>query len=281
MSADSSIKENAFGFHGIFAKLGRLDIFDVPVSDLYGSGLADFYNRFVADFAGDIPIFQRLLPNGEARVLDLACGSGRIGLPLARAGAVVDGIELSPDMLALVDENLSAESEDTRNRLTFIQGDMCSFTLPHKYDLIIVGVTSISLLLKSEQRISLFEEVARHLKPDGKFVFDIMDFSGERWKKFDNYMDVWSREVADGHDFAIVGQRLFPEERQFTFNVYREFISWSGDTTRTIGSSTKAWLDRDELIDGLNSCGLALIEEFNQGDLRFFVSKLAGDSGHA
>lgn len=279
MSSDAPNKDDPSGFHGIFAKLSGLDIYDVPVSDLYGSGLADFYDRFVCDFVGDIPVFQRLLPCVDARVLDLACGSGRIGIPLARAGAFVDGIELSADMLVLAEEHLAKENPETRSRLRFFQGDMCHFTLPQKYDLIIVGVTSISLLLTSEQRTSLFEEVARHLKPGGKFVFDILDFSEERWKKFDNHMDVWSKEVEDGHDFAIIGQRFFPESKLFTFNVYREFISWDGSTKRTIGSSTKAWLERDDLVEALSSCGLTLIEEFHQGDLKFFVTQLAGNTG--
>ena len=279
MSSNPHNQEDPSGFHGIFAKLSGLDIYDVPVSDLYGSGLADFYDRFVCDYVADIPVFQRLLPCVDARVLDLACGSGRIGIPLARAGAFVDGIELSADMIVLAEKHLEQESAETRSRLSFIQGDMSRFTLPHQYDLIIVGVTSISLLLKSEQRTSLFEEVARHLKPGGKFIFDILDFSEERWKKFDNHLEVWSKEVNDGQDFAIVGQRVFPESKQFTFNVYREFISWDGSTKRTIGSSTKAWLERDDLVEALSSCGLALIEEFHQGDIKFFVTQLAGNSG--
>jgi SAM-dependent methyltransferase len=268
--------DNADGhrFHGIFSQLSKIDMFDHKSGDLYDSEFADFYNNFTEAFITDIPIYERYLSKEGARVLDLACGSGRIGIALAKNGVQVDGLELSADMLNLVKKNLANESEETRQLLTFVQGDMCNFTLPHQYDLIVLGATSISLLLQSTQRAALFQQVRRHLKQDGKFIFDILNFSGERWKEFDNYSNVWSREVSGGQEFAIVGQRLYPDERLFVYNVYREFISWSGETKRTIGSSTKAWLDRDELVACMDENELTLVDEFSAGAQIYFVSTL-------
>jgi SAM-dependent methyltransferase len=264
-------------YHGIFGQLRKLDIYDDTLSvDLYGEQFADFYNRFVGDYAGDIPVFQRLLADTpDARVLDLACGSGRIGIAMARGGATVDGLELSPHMLDLVEGNLAGERPDVRARLRFMQGDMGAFDLPDRYDLILVGVTSISLLLAPAQRSGLFACARRHLKPGGKFVFDILDLEGERWRRHDHYLDVWAREVDEGQDFAIVGQRFYPERRQFAFNVYREVVGWDGQTSRAIGTSVKAWLERGELIEAMAAEGLVLVEEFEQGEVRFFVAQAA------
>ena len=269
----------ADAYHGIFALLRKLDIFDDALSvDLYGEQFAGFYNRFVGEYAADIPVFQRLLPaTPDARVLDLACGSGRIGIAMARDGATVDGLELSPHMLALVEANLAGERPEVRDRLRFLQGDMTAFDLPDRYDLILVGVTSISLLHTPAQRHDLFACARRHLKPGGKFVFDILDLDDERWRRHDHYLDVWAREVDEGQDFAIVGQRFFPERRQFAFNVYRELVGWDGQTSRAIGTSVKAWLGRDELVQAMAGAGLALVEEFEQGDVRFFVAQAAGE----
>src|SRR5262249_7908249 len=147
------------------------------------------------------------LPSAGARVLDLASGAGRIGIALAKAGAHVDGLELSPAMLALVEKNLAKEPQEIRSRLSFFRGDMSCFSLAYRYDLIILGTTSISLLPEPSQRQALFHSVACHLKPGGKFVFDILNLTGERWKELDNFIDLWSHEDEDGQDFAIVGQR--------------------------------------------------------------------------
>ena len=264
--------ENVPAYHGIFAKLSELDVYDSGSADLYGPSLADFYNRFLGDFVRDIPCFERLLADSSARVLDLACGSGRIGIALARRGFSVDGLELSKDMLALVDRNLARESAEVRSRLRFIQGDMTSFSLPQRYDLITIGVTSISLLLTAEQRSSLFRCVKEHLARGGKFIFDFLDLHGDKWKTYDNFTDVWSAEGDEGLDYAIVGQRFYPAERRFVFNMYRECVSWDGNTTRSIGTSTKAWLDTEELTEALASEGLRVCQSFGVEGTTYLVA---------
>lgn len=272
---DSAYVEPANGFHGVFAQLKQLNIYEGEPADLYGPDLADFYNRFVGDFVKDIPLFERLLPRPHGRVLDLACGSGRIGVGLSRLGVAVDGLELSPAMLALVERNLAAEQPEVKSRLRFFEGDMTAFDLPDRYDLIVLGVTSISLLLEAEQRQSMFAHVRKHLAEGGRFVFDILDLSGDRWRTLDHHLDVWSTETDEGVDFALIGQRFDPQRRQFTFNIYRELAGWSGETRRTIGSSTKAWLDREQLEPELSAAGLEIIDEFNQDLVKYFVTQAA------
>jgi len=262
-------------FWGIFAKLKDLSIYEGRPGDLYGDTLADFYDRFVGDFIADVPVFEELLTPG-GKVLDLACGAGRIGIPLARLGFRVDGVELSPEMLALANKRLLEEAPEVRNRLSFVAGDMSDFDLPTRYDLILVGVTSISLLLTAEQRHGLFRSVRRHLAPGGCFIFDILDLSGDRWRALDNYLDVWSSETDEGTDYAIVGQRFFPKERLFSFNVYREQVGWDGTTTRVIGNSVKAWLDREQLVTELSANNLAIIDEFDRNSVKYFVVRPVG-----
>lgn len=275
--ADGAMIEAGEAYFGIFAKLRALNLCDSNDVDLYESGLADFYNEFVGSFAGDIPIFERLMPRPEARVLDLACGSARIGIQLARLGACVDGLELSGDMLALAEKHILGQSDEIRGRLNLIRGDMTSFELKGRYDLVILGVTSISLLLRREQRQALFRCVATHLATGGRFVFDILDLEGDRWLAMDNYQDVWSAESQRGMDVAIVGQKFYPEQRSFTLNVYREVIDWDGNTQRTIGFSKKAWIGRDELVNDLGAAGLIVMEEFHEAEQLYFVAARASE----
>ena len=277
--AEGISNETGASYFGIFAKIRDLNICDEHDVDLYADGLADFYDAFVGDFAGDIPLFERMLPRPDARVLDLACGCARIGIPLARGGAFVDGIELSQDMLDLVGRNLEGETEATRGRLTFTRGDMTNFDLGRRYDLVILGVTSISLLLQREQRQALFRCVSDHLLPDGRFVFDILDLGEDRWIAMDNYQDVWSSESDAGTDMAIVGQKFYPDRGCFTLNVYREIIGWDGETKRTIGFSTKAWIGRDELVQDLAAAGLGIVDEFHEAQQLYFVATQADGAG--
>jgi SAM-dependent methyltransferase len=264
-------------YHGIFRQLRDLNIYGEHSEDLYGAELSGFYDRFVGEFVGDVPVFQKWLEGRGDRILDLACGSGRIGIAMARLGVRVDGLELSRAMLDRAEQHVANESAEVAARLRFIQGDMSNFELGERYGLVVLGVTSISLLLSEQQRLGLFKCVHRHLGPSGRFVFDIMDFAEGRWQQFDNFQEVWSREGDDGQDFAIVGQKFYPEERVFCFNVYQERVGWGGETTRTIGYSTKAWLDREELLESMQASGLELVEDFRLGQTRYFVAKRAGE----
>jgi SAM-dependent methyltransferase len=261
--------------HGVFAKLQKLDIFEHDLRDIYDRGFADFWDRYSQEMGQDIAHFAALLPPGGGRVLDLACGSGRVGIALAEQGAQVDGVELSQAMLDLVDERLQHLTSGVRARLQFFQGDMCAFELPHRYDLIVVGATSISLLLERAQRCAMFDRERRHLAPGGKFSFDVWNVDGDRWRKHHDDLDVLSIERDDGQEFAIVGQQFCTEKRTIDLNIFREFIAWDGSTTRTLGYSRKAWLDDAELRTDLEANGLRLLRQSHEHDTVLFVAVAA------
>lgn len=252
--------------HGVFAKLATTGACEGPI-DLYAEGMADFYDAFMTEYVSDIPFFERYFKGG--RILDLASGSGRITFQLARAGHDVDGLELSPSMLALAQEHLALEAPEVAERIRFFQGDMRMFDLDEKYDMIILGVTSISLLLQEQDRIDLFKCVAKHLVPDGIFIFDILDFENERWRKFDHFIDFWTVPTKEEFDFGLVGQRIFPKEGRFIFNVLREIGHWDGTVDRRLGVSEKALLFCENLRRELSFANLHICEMEIEGDQRF------------
>ena len=110
--------------------------------------------------------FLEGLANGGA-VLELAIGTGRIGLPLAARGIPVTGIDLSPDMLDVLRTKPGSEAIELH------LGDMAAFDLPGKFDLIYLVFNTISNLLSQDEQIRCFECAARHLTPNGLFVIEI------------------------------------------------------------------------------------------------------------
>ncbi|WP_307116568.1 class I SAM-dependent methyltransferase [Sphingomonas kyeonggiensis] len=263
--------------HGMFAKLNALGVCDEPPADLYDHGMSDFYDGFMAEYVADIPVFEKLAPPG-AKVLDLACGAGRIGFALARLGYTVDGLELSPAMLELAAANAALETPEVRGRVRFVRGDMTGFDMGERYDLVIVGITSISLLLDPEQRVGLFRSVAGNLAQDGVFVFDTLDLEDDKWRKLDHFHDVWSVSTSGEFDIGIVGQRFYPAERRFIFNVYRETGDWDGNVHRRLGYSEKAWFTREQLAGELDAAGLIIRAEQLFEDQRFFIVGHRGES---
>jgi len=245
-------------YHGIFKKLQalpQLELIDCS-EDMYGIEFSQFFELFSQDYIGDVVFYQQQLQHAgilHGTVLDLACGSGRLSLPLARLGHQVDGLDNSASMLELARQNLRKETDNLQQRLHFALADMTSFNLNKTYDLIVLGCTSLSLLLASSQRKALFHRVRQHLKADGCFMFDLLN------QQQAEQQDLWFKETASGQELAIVGHGYYPELGLFTFNIYRESIDWNGDTQRYIGSSTKALLTRPQLEAELAIAGLQLL----------------------
>ena len=98
--------------------------------------------------------------------LEFAIGTGRIALPLAARGVQVDGIELSPHMVA----QLRAKPDG--QKLNVVIGDMSSATTGRLYPLVYLVFNTIFNLLTAEDQIRCFENAARHLTPAGHFIVE-------------------------------------------------------------------------------------------------------------
>ena len=99
--------------------------------DLYQYALvADVYD-FVHPYRNrpDIHVFVEAAMEAGSPVLELGCGTGRVLIPMARAGITITGLDASPHMLAVCRQRLSNESVNVRSRVTVLQGDMRDFTI--------------------------------------------------------------------------------------------------------------------------------------------------------
>src|SRR5262245_29944593 len=81
---------------GLVTSGGVLVRADQPWAD---AQLAQLYDAF--PFDGDVPLYLDLARSEGGRVLEVACGSGRVTLPLVQAGCRVVGVDISPHMLAI------------------------------------------------------------------------------------------------------------------------------------------------------------------------------------
>ena len=68
----------------------------------------------------------RLALEPGVRVLDVACGSGNLAIPAARAGAVVTGVDIAPNLL----EQARARAESEGLTIQFDEGDAESLPYP-------------------------------------------------------------------------------------------------------------------------------------------------------
>lgn len=108
-------------------------------------------------------------------VLELGCGTGRILLPLARAGHRVVGLDGSRQMLARCREKIAAEPEAVRARISLRLGDVRDFDLGERFPLVIAPFRVVQHLTTVEDQLRFLDCVARHLAPGGRLVFDVFN----------------------------------------------------------------------------------------------------------
>jgi SAM-dependent methyltransferase len=124
--------------------------------------------RYDAHPRGDehetVAFLAPLADDGDA--LEFAVGTGRIALPLGKAGVHVDGIELSRDMVDRMREKPGGNSVEVTI------GDMCRVTTGRRYQLVYLLYNTIGNLLTQEGQVACFCNAARHLNPGGVFVLE-------------------------------------------------------------------------------------------------------------
>jgi len=109
------------------------------------------------------------------QVLELGCGTGRILLPIARAGCTIAGVDSSSQMLARCKEKLAAEAATVQARVMLQQRDIRDFALGAKYALIIAPFRVVQQLARIDDQLRFLAAVAHHLAPTGRFVFDVFN----------------------------------------------------------------------------------------------------------
>ena len=138
---------------------------DAPDSAEYGERWADVYDQVFPSFADQddcISLLAEMAAGGKA--LELAIGTGRIALPLAARGVDVEGVDISPAMVA----KLRAKPGGDGIKVTI--GDFADVPVEGRFRLIYITFNTLFALLAQEQQLRCFSSVAGHLEPGGAFV---------------------------------------------------------------------------------------------------------------
>ena len=142
----------------------------------YDGFVAEFYDQ-VTPYADrqDLKFFSALAAAAPGPVLELGCGTGRIMLPMLRAGAEVCGIDSSRAMLGVCVEKLAREPEALRDRAHLMLADMRDFTLGRHFALAVAPFRGFQHLLSVEDQLACLDRIRVHLSPGGRCVLDLFN----------------------------------------------------------------------------------------------------------
>ncbi|HAH31355.1 MAG TPA: class I SAM-dependent methyltransferase [Elusimicrobia bacterium] len=138
-------------------------------SEVYWDGA--HYDADNASIQTDIPFYIKEAKKAGGPVLELACGTGRLTIPIALAGVDITGVDISQPMLLRARE----KAVKAGVKAGFIKADIRFFRLKKKFKLIFIPFNSMQHL---HDRVSLerfFERVRAHLSPGGRFIVDVFN----------------------------------------------------------------------------------------------------------
>lgn len=136
---------------------------------------AETYDVRTQTPAGEIEFYVARARASGGRVLELACGTGRVSWPIARAGVSITGLDIESAMLEQAEAKGARETPDVRHRARFVRGDMTNFSLDADFALAIVPFRAFLMLLTVEQQRGALGAIRRHLRPGGTLIIDIFD----------------------------------------------------------------------------------------------------------
>jgi len=120
---------------------------------------------------GDIEFYRECIEKYGDPTLELACGTGRVTIPLAKEGVDITGLDISETMLKRAREKAKEMEID----LELIKGDMRNFSLDRSFNTILLPFNTMQRLIELKEYESLFSKVRQHLSKEGRFIFEIFN----------------------------------------------------------------------------------------------------------
>lgn len=233
---------------------------------------AAYYDLTSFGVTGDIDFYVEEATNAGGTVLELGVGTARTLIPIAEAGVEIVGLDNSPAMLKVARGKIDHLPEQVRSRISFVEGDMRSFSLGRKFKLITIPFRAFQHLYTPDDQRAALKCIREHLTDGGKLIFSIFDVRlhmvaehsgclGNSIKKLSEFVHpvtgrrviIWTSNSYDMEKQLVKEDRIYEELDEHGRSVGRDFTQF-----------TLRWSYRYEMQYLLELCG-------------FEVEKLYGD----
>lgn len=141
---------------------------------------AKVYDMIYGNYRDDVAFYVGEAKKAKGKILEVACGTGRIYLELLKEGLDAVGIDISEEMISA----LKTKAEDMKLKPHVHVADMRSFRLDEKFDLIMVPFRSFLYNLTTEDQLNTLKNFRAHLAPGGRLVLNFFYPDIERMMSF-------------------------------------------------------------------------------------------------
>ncbi|UCD57495.1 MAG: class I SAM-dependent methyltransferase [Candidatus Hydrogenedentota bacterium] len=215
----------------------------------------------------------------RGKILELGCGTGRILIPTARAGAEITGLDISEYMLAKCREKLQGEPVEVQGRVQLVHGTMAGFNLNDTFNLVTTPFRSFQHLLSVEEQLACLRCVNDHLRPGGTLILDLFQVdlgilnNPDYAKETEDFSDV---NLPNGGKLRRTGRiAAFHRAEQYNDVELIHYVTHpDGRVERLVQAFPYRYFFRYEVEHLLARCGFKVVDVFGSYD----KSPLADDS---
>jgi ubiquinone/menaquinone biosynthesis C-methylase UbiE len=195
-------------------------------------GWAKVYDLIYGKYKEDVDFYRKEARKAKGKVLEIACGTGRIYLELLKDGVNVYGIDISENMLKV----LKMKAKKLGLEPKVFKADMRTFKLGQKFSLIIIPFRSFLHNLTIEDQIKTLKNIKNHLAQNGKFI---LNFFFPNPEKIARTYGKEIKEIIKSKDkkYTLLKKMYFVDEA----NQIVEFVNTIKENNKTI------WRDKFQI----------------------------------
>ncbi|MCX7707422.1 MAG: methyltransferase domain-containing protein [Anaerolineae bacterium] len=233
--------------------------------------IARFFDAEYEDYMEDLPALQAYAQRTGGPLLELGCGTGRLLVPLARAGYAVTGVDLSAEMLRRARAKLAAAN--LSERVTLIEGDYATAALGGPYRFAFCVMNTFLHLLTTDAQVRALRHWRQHLVPGGLLLLDIFHPDFRQLAELDGRLihdRTWRDPETGATVMKFVTCTADPARQLLHVTMLYDEIAADGEFRRTVAPYDIRYMGRAEAELVLERAGYALEAVYGGWDLAPF-----------
>ena len=194
---------------------------------------APFYDWENAQTLGrrDVAFWRRMAATATGSVLELGCGTGRVSVPLAKAGADLVGVDRSEPMLARARERVARawrhQPSAVDHRPLFVRADIRALPFASRsFPMVLAPYGILQSLIRPRDLIATLTSVARVIEPGGTFGIDLVP-DVPKWREYRNRVQL--RGESNGARLTLVESVAQDRRRHLTMFEQRYIEQRAGE----------------------------------------------------
>jgi len=232
--------------------------------------IAPFYDIEHAHFDEDVNFYTNYAEMCGGPLLELACGSGRLLVPLACEGYELTGVDSSRSMLNLAQHAL--EQAGVAEQCTLVQESMSTVRLGQRFRMAFIALGSFGHVCTRQEQRQTLAVVHDHLTVGGRFILDISNSDVRYMEQLSGqvlHQGTWKRE--DGTLLShFVSPASSPTKNLLELTHFFEEHRQGGAVQRTVTTTHLYLFEKNEVELLLEEAGFAIVDVFGDYELSPF-----------